>query len=716
MDTTDLVFALDIGTRKVVGLVARRCEANLRILDVELVEHSTRTMLDGQIHNINEVAKIVAQIKQSLEQRMGISLRQVGVAVAGRALKTERVRIERNISPDEEIGEEDVRNLELEAISSIIYDADHGFGHGDYYCVGYSVINYELDGAVIGSLPGHFGRLMSVEVIATFLPRVVLDSMLSVLRRAGLEIVSLTLEPIAAINVIIPQDIRCLNLALLDIGAGTSDIAMTKDGTIFAFGMVPEAGDEITEILCEKFILDFTTAERVKRAVTQCARVQFRDILGREHDIPSREIIEAIRPRVRKLAESVTAEIRELNKKTPHAVILVGGGSLTPLFETELAAAFPLDASNIGIRLPRMISGIEDATGGKINGPEMVTPLGICIMTARASGLQFIELSINGRQVQVLDMQQSLNVLSALIAAGVDKLRLYGRIGRAICCEVNDQLKVIKGEIGKPACVTINGEKADLTAKVVNGDRITFEEAKNGEDASAVIRDVIQEHVVHCTVNGTQIECAPQVLLNGFPAGLDTVLTDRVTIECSREVTAADALKNAGIDTGALQEREIVVMVNKEPRVLSQSNFQLMIDDKQAGLRSQVKEGSIIDFQPNKTAFYKVRDVVDIPPGGKNVTVVLNGQQYLIKGAPGKIFMNGQLVDPDEFLIDRAEILTRRGENVPPTVSQVLEHFSFRPDEQKGKLIKIIVDGRPGGFTTELSEGMEIMINFVERR
>jgi hypothetical protein len=93
-----------------------------------------------------------------------------------------------------------------------------------------------------------------------------------------------------------------------------------------------------------------------------------------------------------------------------------------------------------------------------------------------------------------------------------------------------------------------------------------------------VIRDVIQEHVVHCTVNGTQIECAPQVLLNGFPAGLDTVLTDRVTIECSREVTAADALKNAGIDTGALQEREIVVMVNKEPRVLSQSNFS--VDDR----------------------------------------------------------------------------------------------------------------------------------------
>ena len=209
MDNNNLIFALDIGTRKVVGIVAQRVGDKLRVLDVELIEHSTRNMLDGQIHNINEVAKIVGLIKLSLEQRLKVSLRQVGVAVAGRALKTEHARIEKKINSDEEINEENVRNLELEAISGVIHDARHAFGQGDYYCVGYSVVNYELDGAVIGSLVGHFGRMMAVEVIATFLPRVVLDSMLSVLRRAGLEITNLTLEPIAAINVIVPPDVRC---------------------------------------------------------------------------------------------------------------------------------------------------------------------------------------------------------------------------------------------------------------------------------------------------------------------------------------------------------------------------------------------------------------------------------------------------------------------------------------------------------------------------
>ena len=504
-------------------------------------------------------------------------------------------------------------------------------------------------------------------------------------------------------------------MALLDIGAGTSDIALTKDGSVFAYGMVPEAGDEITEVLCEKFILDFNTAEYVKRAVSRQSRVHFRNILGREHDVDSLEIIEAIRPRVRRLAESISAGIRESNKKVPHAVILVGGGSLTPLFEKELSAALSLDQSNIGIRLPRMIQEIEDATGGRINGPEMVTPLGICVMTERSMGVQFIELSINGRQVQVLDMQQNLDVLSALVAAGVDNMRLFGTIGQALCCGLNNQLKVIKGKMGKPAQVSVNGKEADLSAKVVNGDRITFEEAGSGEDACATVRDIIHEYVVHCTVNGTQIECSPLVLLDGLPAALDTAITDRVNIECVCEVTAADALRAAGIDIAALQEREIVVMVNKEPRVLSQSNFSLTINGEKSSLRSSLKPDCAVEFQPNKTAFYKVRDVVEIPPAGKNVAVVLNGQKYVINGDPGKIFMNGHPVDPDEFLIDRAEIVSRKGTNVPPTVSQVLEALSFRPEEQKGKLIKIIVDGRPGGFTTELSDGMEVMISFVER-
>ncbi|RKJ28920.1 cell division protein, partial [Butyricicoccus sp. 1XD8-22] len=131
-------------------------------------------------------------------------------------------------------------------------------GHQDdssnhYYCVGYSVLYYKLDGEEIGSLVDQQGDEASIEVIATFLPRVVVESLLAALKRANLEMEAMTLEPIAAINVLIPSSMRRLNVALVDIGAGTSDIAITDKGTIVAYGMVPVAGDEITEALSDHY-------------------------------------------------------------------------------------------------------------------------------------------------------------------------------------------------------------------------------------------------------------------------------------------------------------------------------------------------------------------------------------------------------------------------------------------------------------------------------
>lgn len=714
-DKDDLIFSLDIGTRKVVGLVAEKSKDGLKIIDLEVIEHKSRTMLDGQIHNIDEVTKIVVDIKEKLKKRLNISLSKVGVAVAGRALKTVKAKIEKEVSLNEEITNDAVRNIELEAVSSILYDADNDLGEGDYYCVGYSVVYYELDGMFIGNLTGHFGRTMAVEVIATFLPRVVLNSMLSVLRRAKLEAINLTLEPIAAINVIIPADVRRLNLALIDIGAGTSDIALTKNGMVFAYGMVSEAGDEITELICEKFILDFNTAEAVKRMLTKQQNIKFRDILGREHELNSSTIIEAIHPRITKLAKTIADCVYNLNQKIPHAVVLIGGGSLTPLFEKELAAAFSLEESNIGIRLPEMVSAVEDGSG-RVNGrADMVTPLGICVMTAESNGLKFIELYVNEKRISVLDMQQNLDVLNALIVAGIDKSELYGKIGKAICVEVNGQLKVIKGKIGKPAQLKVNGKDAQLMTKVKNQDKISFIKAEDGEDARGCLRDVVEDVSLHITVNGQSMEIKPQILMNGFPVEPDAELIERASIEYNHYVEAREVLKEIDVDINMLQEREIVVRVNKEPRVLSQSSFSLLINGERANLDSKLKDGDILEFQNNQTAFYKVKDVVTIPPPGRSVSVLLNGQQHIIEGAQGKIFMNGQLVSQDEFLIDRAEIVTRPGNNMPPTVSQVLEYLSFNLDEQKGKRLKILVDGQPGGFTTPLREGTEIIIGFVEK-
>lgn len=104
-----------------------------------------------------------------------------------------------------------------------------------------------------------------MDLIATFLPDDVVDGLYKAVELAGLHVANLTLEPIAAIQVAIPEKFRMLNMALVDVGAGTSDISITKEGTITAYGMIPVAGDSLTDILVQHCLVEFEVAEQIKR-------------------------------------------------------------------------------------------------------------------------------------------------------------------------------------------------------------------------------------------------------------------------------------------------------------------------------------------------------------------------------------------------------------------------------------------------------------------
>ena len=262
-NTEDLIFALDIGTRTVVGIVGVYEKECFKVITAEIYEHKSRAMLDGQIHDINKVADVIGEVKIRLENTLGFTLTRVAIAAAGRVLRTSQVKLEYEVEQGREISAEIVGSLEVDAVQNAQMKLDNEVLDEEkmpFYCVGYSVVNYYLNGYVISSLVGHKGKKIGVDVLATFLPHVVVDSIYTVMDKVGLKVVSLTLEPIAAISVTIPKDLRLLNLVLVDIGAGTSDIAVTKDGSVVAYGMVPLAGDEITEKIAQEFLVDFNTA------------------------------------------------------------------------------------------------------------------------------------------------------------------------------------------------------------------------------------------------------------------------------------------------------------------------------------------------------------------------------------------------------------------------------------------------------------------------
>ena len=115
------VFALDIGTRKIVGLIMEKSGDQYQVLDAEMLEHSTRAMVDGQIHDVEAVAATILRIKEALESRLGVVLESASVAAAGRSLKTVRGHCLKSRLHLNEISNDEERALEIEAVKEAEY-------------------------------------------------------------------------------------------------------------------------------------------------------------------------------------------------------------------------------------------------------------------------------------------------------------------------------------------------------------------------------------------------------------------------------------------------------------------------------------------------------------------------------------------------------------------------------------------------------------------
>ncbi len=186
--------------------------------------------------------------------------------------------------------------MELQAVKearSALNDARTAAGA---YCVGYNLLSQKLDGVPMLQLEGHRGELVELEVLATFLPRLALDALQAALRSAGLSAASLTLEPIAAVQLAVPPELRRLNLGFVDIGAGTSDIALTREGRVDAYAMVDVAGDEVTERICDAFLLDFNQGEKLKRDSALGGLVPVQDLFGAHRLIASADVWREMAP------------------------------------------------------------------------------------------------------------------------------------------------------------------------------------------------------------------------------------------------------------------------------------------------------------------------------------------------------------------------------------------------------------------------------------
>lgn len=512
-----LVFGLDIGTRNVVGTVGYKDEDDFYVIAQYIKEHGTRSMLDGQIHDIGRVGRTINAVKKELEEQSHLSLSEVCIAAAGRVLKTVTTTVEYSFEEEVVVTGEDVHTLDLLGIEKaqqiLNENNDTNF---KFYCVGYSVVKYYLNGDVFSNLEGHKAEVVSADIIVTFLPEDVVDGLYSAVGLAGLKVASLTLEPIAAINVAIPETFRMLNIALVDVGAGTSDISVTRDGSIIAYGMIPCAGDEITELLVQHYLVDFKTAEHIKLSSTTEKEIEYQDIMMIKHTITAEEVWELIEPLVFRLTEDIAAKIKELNGgETVSATFVVGGGGKVHGFVEHLASELELPLERVALRGEEVLQEIHFEQQEIKKDPLLVTPIGICISYYDQKN-NFVFVRFNGERIKLYD-NNKLTIVDAALRAGFPNDQLFPRRGKEINFYVNGKKRIVRGEPGESAVVRVNGRITSINAVLEPNSDIVIEPSTVGEAAVCRLEE-LEEYgrvVITFEVNGRMITCPKFAEVNG---------------------------------------------------------------------------------------------------------------------------------------------------------------------------------------------------------
>lgn len=685
-----LIFALDIGTRSIIGVAGRVVDERFQVLAIEKEEHGKRAMLDGQIEDIAQVAKVARRVTDRLEEKLDCTLQRVCVAAAGRALRTEQGSYTMEFPETVHITNDIIGRLESGAVA----EAEAALGQlqeGErrFYLVGYTVAGYHLDRYPMSTLKGHNGQVLEAAVVATFLPREVVESLYAVMEASDLEVASLTLEPIAALNAAIPADLRLLNLVLADIGAGTSDIAVCRDGAVVGYTMATIAGDEITEELMRRFLVPFSTAERMKTQMNEDT-VIYRDVLGLEQTVSGDQLRETVRQPTQALAGEIAQRVTTLNGGAPSALFLAGGGSKLEGIREAVAGALEMEESRVALAGNNYdITAFSD--GYELNDPELATPLGIAVSAGLGLISDSYRIMLNGKPAKLF-RSGALTVLELLMMNGYSSIDLLGRTGKNLSIMVDGQRMLFRGEPAAPCVLKLNGADSTPSAVVYAGDSIEFVPAVSGAPAQRTLKDLLGA------------DFTGGVTVNGRLADLDTRLNTGDQIATSaRTVRAARPpvrpVSPPPVKTEPAEEAGFkAVPADREavsgPRMERPKELPPRAEPIETELRQAEAEEPPFAAEhpapppPSKpNPWEKMPETpASQPPMGSALQVMLNGKSLVLPGKPDR---------------------------TPYYVMDLLEHSGI-DFEHLDRGVELQVNGMDCAFSQELRSQDDVVIRYLE--
>lgn len=652
------VYGLDIGTRSIVGTVGYMDKNRFVVAAQKVKEHETRAMLDGQIHDIGAVGETIRKVTDELGEELGQELREVCIAAAGRVLRTVTTHVEIDLEGEKVIAKEDVFTLDSYGVEQA-YEQFQKENDLDmrFYCVGYTVMRYYMNGYPMGNLENHKAKVIAADLIATFLPDDVVDGLYKAVELAGLEVANLTLEPIAAMEVAIPQMYRMLNIALIDVGAGTSDISITKDGSIVAYGMLPVAGDCLTEEIARHCLVDFQTAEEIKCGISTGDVIEYKDIMGLPQTISKEEVLQVIDANLTMMAQQAADKIKELNGDKPvSAVFVVGGGGKIEGYTRIVAERLGIALERCAIRGEEVMQKIDFLPDDIEKDSLLVTPVGICLNYYEQSN-NFMFVSFNGRRIKLYD-NNKLAVVDAALQAEFPNEDLFPKRGESLTFTFNGEKKVIRGERGESAVILLNGEPADIHTPIRANDVIEVSCSTAGAAAAMELSKFPEyKGTITVLVNGQKVVLPKYASVNGQPC------------TASYEILEADVIEMLAYYT----VKQVIEVMD----VILEETVDIRVNHVEADMDTRVYDNFTLEwsFAPESKTESYARNAPEMPAAETDIIVRVNGAAVTLSGKQDYIYVD------------------------------VFDKIDFDLKTPKGKTVETLINGRKAQFTDGLKTG-----------
>lgn len=334
MDTNKIAVGLDIGTTKIVAMVGRKNDyGKVEILGIGKAK--SLGVHRGVVNNITQTIQSIQQAVQEAEAASGHKIESVTVGIAGQHIRSLQ-HSDYITRPNSElvIDEEDIDRL-INQVHKLVMLPGEEIIHvlpQEYKVDGQAEIKEPI-GMYGGRLEANFhvvvGQVSSIRNIARCV------------QSAGLQLEGITLEPLASADAVLSREEKEAGVALIDIGGGTTDLAVFKDGIIRHTAVIPFGGNVITEDIKEGCSIIEKQAELLKIKFGSAWPGENRDneivsipgLRGREpKEITLKNLSKIIHARVEEIIEQVYVEIKnygheEQKKKLIAGIVLTGGGS-----------------------------------------------------------------------------------------------------------------------------------------------------------------------------------------------------------------------------------------------------------------------------------------------------------------------------------------------------------------------------------------------------